>query len=323
MNIFMFDLNQYVKQTKQRRKLILGSFPAIHSFNYCLRDAYQDSAKIAELALKFDSMFQLDFIRTITDLVHECEVFGAKVEFPTMSPPHVVKPPFSDINQLVRSQKLLSSNRYDKYLESYRTIKGSTDTPLISSLTGPLTILGSLIPYTQLKASLQNEDGLIAAGIKAVASQSLILIEKLNQVTPDILMISDPLASFLEPEVFKNLLIPYYNLLSAHFCGSTVVHICGDITKLLPLLNTINCSGFSIDEMVDINNAIINIQSDKILLGNISPIKTMVKGSREKVKRETSVLNSLAIKHSNLVPATGCTLPHYTPLTNIKAFLEC
>lgn len=319
----MLDLNSYVKESEHPKKLILGSFPAIHNFNYSLSEAYQDPAKIADLALKFDSMLQLDFIRTITDLAHECEIFGAEVKFPPMSPPRVAKATFSDLNQLLNNQKIPHGYRYDKYLESYSIIKGSTATPLIASLTGPLTILGSLIPYTQLKDSLQNKESLkITDGIKVVVNQSLVLIEKLNKVAPDILMISDPLASFLEPEEFKDLLIPYYNLLFTHFCGSSVLHICGDITKLLPLLNTINCFGLSIDEMVDINNAISKIQSDKILFGNISPINTMVNGSREKIEKETRALITLAKKHSNFVPATGCTLPHYTPLTNIKTFLK-
>lgn len=316
----MFCLYKYV--TDKPRKLVLGSFPAIHSFDFPLKEAYMDSGKIVALTLKFDSMFKLDFVRTITDLAHESELYGSKIFFPPMDPPHIVKPAFTDFCHIKSPSVKIQNSRFYKYLESYKRIKEETSTPLIASLTGPLTILGSIIPYEKLKDKLYSKEYLeIENGLKVVSSLSLSLIERLNLVSPEIFMISDPLACFLEPEAFKNLLIPHYNLLFNAFSGSTILHICGDVASILPFIDKINCSGFSLDEKTNIEKALREISEKTIVFGNISPIDILVNGLTQEVQKETKYLNSLTKKYRNFVPAPGCTLPHYTPIANIKTFL--
>ena len=80
--------------------------------------------------------------------------------------------------------------------------------------------------------------------------------------------------------------------------------------------------GLSFDSMVDLPAVAPRVPSDVAIIGNIDPVRVMLRGDRETVRRETVALLKSLIDYENVIVSTGCDLPADTPLENIVEFVE-
>ncbi|NLX97889.1 MAG: hypothetical protein GXY83_17130 [Rhodopirellula sp.] len=108
---------------------------------------------------------------------------------------------------------------------------------------------------------------------------------------------------------------------SSHFrCPSRfwTRHVSGHIE---PMCRT-GVHGLSFDSMVDLPAVAPRVPSDVAIIGNIDPVRVMLRGDRETVRRETVALLKSLIDYENVIVSTGCDLPADTPLENIVEFVE-
>ena len=101
----------------------------------------------------------------------------------------------------------------------------------------------------------------------------------------------------------------------------TILHICGDTTRLLPAMGEIQVQGLSLDSMVNFPQAALKIPSDMLLIGNVDPVSVMVNETPEGVGRAVRKLLDDMAPYDNFVLSTGCDLPQETPLENLDAFM--
>ncbi|QNO16240.1 hypothetical protein HYG86_16410 [Alkalicella caledoniensis] len=318
------NLYEYCSNSERPLKMVLGSFPGIKLNNFTFKETYTDPYKMSKVALDFDSLFKLDFIRTITDLVFECEILGVYTNFPPMSHPFISRPIVNSNLDIAKVRyKLDKSQRFFIYKEAYRQVKEQTDTPLVASITGPLTILASLTSQDYFRYLMKNNDiDNIKLLLEIITNLSLDLVSQLNTIKPHCLMVSDPVASFLTPSQFNNFLLPALNQIFNQFKDMTILHICGDINSILNNVFMVKAQGISVDETLNIENVLTHAPAEKVILGNISPISTMLNKQPFDVELEAKELLKHTKQYSNFIPATGCTLPYKTPMENIKSFID-
>ncbi len=98
----------------------------------------------------------------------------------------------------------------------------------------------------------------------------------------------------------------------------TVLHICGKTKLALNEIADTSASGISIDSVVDIAEAKKIVGKKAAIVGNVSPIGSLLRGSPEKVEVEAKK----CIEKGVDVLAPGCGFSPLTPLENMKVFAK-
>ena len=94
------------------------------------------------------------------------------------------------------------------------------------------------------------------------------------------------------------------------------LHICGNITSLLPLIKQVNPDILDIDWMVDFKNAVDTFADTKTgISGNVDPVAVLLQGDSTIV--EKSIRECLSVDDSTFLIAAGCEVPIATPEENL------
>ena len=102
----------------------------------------------------------------------------------------------------------------------------------------------------------------------------------------------------------------------------TVVHICGDTTRILNSLAEYDYCGFELDQKTDAGMAKQTVGAGHVLFGNVDPSGVLALGTPGLVCEKTRELISIWKPGAQFVLNSGCALPSSTPAENICAFLE-
>lgn len=207
-------------------------------------------------------------------------------------------------------------------LDGIRILKlQNPDVPVIGNLTGPITLAASLIPENEFFRMLLR-DPTKAGKIIDIASQTIIGFGlAMEESGVDVITISDPTAcgKIIGPKIFEDILLlefqRIFREIKRHDVG-TILHICGNVTNLLPFIIATGADAFSIDSMMPIprvRQAILPMA----VMGNLSTL-LLAKGTPETVSDATRRV--LDQKVNILSPS--CGLDRRTPLKNIQAMCD-
>ncbi|NYT04254.1 MAG: MtaA/CmuA family methyltransferase [Candidatus Methanofastidiosa archaeon] len=219
-------------------------------------------------------------------------------------------------------EDILSKGRIPIMLEAIKIIKESIgeNVPIIAGAEGPVTIASGLVEVTTLmRWFIREKEGLleyIRYGTDAMISYANALLD----AGADIFAVLDPVASpeLINPRDFNDLIMPIYKNISREIKGDSILHICGDITAILPLIRESGFIGLSIEERTDMKEA-KDILGDKLkLIGNISSANTLLSGTYNEVYEECVT----ALDKGTDILAPGCGLAPMTPIKNCIAMID-
>jgi MtaA/CmuA family methyltransferase len=129
----------------------------------------------------------------------------------------------------------------------------------------------------------------------------------------------------VSPKMFDRFARPYQERLVKELAEEgifTVIHICGDTSKLFPLLAQYDFCGFELDYKSDAVAAKRTVGAHHVLFGNIDPSAVIACGSPETVREATRQLISVWKPGGNFILNAGCAIPPATPPENIFALIE-
>ena len=103
-----------------------------------------------------------------------------------------------------------------------------------------------------------------------------------------------------------------------------VLHVCGDTNRHLEeLCRTPNVEGLSLDAAVDFAGALKKTPGldAKTLMGNISPVDVLHRGTPGLVRDRVSALME-SMEGRPFILSSGCDMVPDTPLDNMEAFMQ-
>ena len=139
----------------------------------------------------------------------------------------------------------------------------------------------------------------------------------------DTVGIGDAIASQVSPEMYRQLILPAEKHLvrAVHEMGAYVrLHICGNITHLLPDFNELEADIVDVDHMVDMHLARQSLNAGVVLAGNIDPVAAVKQGTPDSIRR--AVMDTYTQAGNPHMPMAGCEIPPGTPNDNLKALCE-
>ncbi len=270
--------------------------------------------------------FGFDQLSAISDPYRETEGFGGTVRYVTDGVPRCTSPmeTTKDMTALRHPNPRVSTRMLDRVnaIREYKkscggeySIMGWVEGPAAEAadLRGVLNFLMDTIEDADFVCRLM--DRCVEVGVEFAAAQI--------DSGADTIGIGDAIASQLSPGFYESFIQPRERILvkSIQAKGALVrLHICGNITHLLPGIAGLGVDILDVDHMVDIVRVRQAVGNNVVISGNIDPVAGVKDGTPSSIREY--VKNTYAsVGHPYMVNA-GCEIPAKTPEDNLKALCE-
>lgn len=286
-----------------------------------------DHNVLVESNLHLLEMYDFDAVSVISDPYRETSAFGAKVTFNGDSSPMA--------NDMVLSideiKKMEIPNVYEcertldriKGVELFREKLGSPF-PIIGWIEGPLAESADLVGVSSILMDLIIEPDKVVALMQKCLELGKQFAKAQVEAGANIIGVGDAICSQISEELYKQFCLPLHKELFSyiHSLGAKVkLHICGNITHLLPDLSKTDVDILDIDWMVDMTEAYKYMGDDVMLCGNMDPVSIVMNGNSDSIISNYESLKN-KIPRKNWILMAGCEIPRDTPSENISLLRE-
>lgn len=137
----------------------------------------------------------------------------------------------------------------------------------------------------------------------------------------EIIGMGDAASSLVGPQIYEEFVFENHRKFfdSIHALGVPVrLHICGNITGILPWIGKLPIDLLDVDSMVPMDEVRAAVGPEMLVSGNIDPVRILRNGSPETVTNELAACRD-AVGGRRYAVAAGCEIPRDTPPANLEA----
>jgi uroporphyrinogen decarboxylase len=279
-----------------------------------------------------------DIIFVGCDNYYIAEGFGCVAELPSDETPHLVKPPLeriADVDDL-RVPDPLTDGRMPVMLEATRIVRKAVgdEVAIRTPGTGPFALasyfIGTqefLIEVGMAKAGMpESEPEAIHRALDLAADALISFGKACVDAGADLLHCGDSLAScdVISPADYEEWAFPYERkVLQAwkEYGAKTLLHICGDSSKVLDLYAQTGADIIEVDHKVDLALARRIVGDRACVIGNVDPVTVLLQGTPERVRAASQECLE-AGRGRGYVLGSGCVVPRITPIENVRAMVQ-
>jgi len=292
--------------------------------NHTYGEFASDYKVLVDCNIKALDYFDIDMVGLISDPYRETAAFGAPITFISEGVPRCEKliiKSWEDIQYLQRPDVCKCSRTMDRIKGAelfQKKLQGTV--PVIGWVEGPLAEACDLAGVSQMLMQLMMDPDFCNLLMDKCMDTAKDFAKAQIEAGCDIIGIGDAICSQIDPFTYDTFVKERHKELIAyiHSLGArTKLHICGDITHLLPSMKDLNTDILDLDYDVDIAYA-RSIVGDKVILcGNIEPV--LIQNSTAETVEQWS--KELIAKHGNerFILSAGCEITVGTPVENLMA----
>ncbi len=289
-------------------------------------DAHEDAEKMATLAEAGHTVIGFEAVRVPFDITAEAELFNCGIKAGDQKQqPSVIKHSVKDLEDLDKIRDYsLDESRVAKILEAVKILgeKYGDELPVIGSMIGPFS-LAQHINGDAWFGNLFTGEPIVAELLDFCADFNVAYAKAMVENGADTLAIIDPTASYelIGGEFYEKFALPYQKRLvdaMKELDVATVLHICGNTTNGLAIMEKTGVEGISVDQKVDIATAKGNVEN-ALIIGNIDPVAALWNGTPELVAEESKKILDAGVG----LLAPGCGIVSMTPNANLQKMVEC
>lgn len=303
----------------------------------------RDGLKMAEAQYGAWRVLGQDVVVAQSDNYYIAEGFGVILDFPDDALPVVRKPAITSLDEVCKLKvpNPLTEGRMPVYLEAIGALaKELGDSVAIRSPgTGPFSLASHLLGLenflVELALAHREPDGTRAGHLRKlleITTETLINFARAAlDAGAHIVQAGDSLASIdvISPQMYETWAYPYEKVFfeeigkhAAKYEGMTLLHICGDTTKALPLMAQTGADILELDYKVDLGTA-RNLVGDSVcLMGNLDPSAVLLQGTPGIVYEEAVKCIENAGLPGGFILGSGCEVAVDTPLENMQAMVR-
>ena len=270
--------------------------------------------------------FGFDQLSAISDPYRETQGFGGRITYVTDGVPRCTNPlsASKDLSVLLRPDPLVSTRMLDRInaIRAYKK-KYNRNYSVLGWVEGPAAEGADLRGVMNfLMDTIDDPDFLCILMDRCVEVGTAFALAQLH-AGADTIGIGDAIASQISAEFYEDYIQPREKTLvtSIQEHGGLVrLHICGNITHLLPGIADLEVDILDVDHMVDMVNVRKTVGSSVVISGNIDPVAGVLNGTPESI-RQYMRRTYESVGDPFMVNA-GCEIPPKTPTENLKALCE-
>lgn len=271
--------------------------------------------------------FGLDQLNTMSDPYRETQGFGAEIIFVRDGVPRCPHPPLEerkDLASLGHPDPLRSARMLDRVeaVRAYRRQFGGAYS-IMGWVEGPAAEAADLRGVTPFLIDLLDDEVFVGELMDRCAEVAVDFARAQVEAGAETIGIGDAIASQVSPSTYERLIQPREKRLvqALKAMGAIVrLHICGNITHLLPGIADLGIDIVDVDHLVDMRAARKALGEGVVLTGNIDPASGVRFGQPEAIRQ--TVLRTYAEVGNPYMVNAGCEIPSGTPAANLRALCE-
>ncbi|NLI61827.1 MAG: MtaA/CmuA family methyltransferase [Methanosarcinaceae archaeon] len=289
-------------------------------------EANEEPELIAGLAEAAHTVAGYEAVRVPFDITAEAEYFGCEIKPGTkVQQPSVIGHTIANLDDLEKHKEIKfgGDTRCDRIIESIKILaeKYGDELPIIGSMIGPFSLAQHLNGDNWFMGIMM-DDPVAEPLINHTTDFCIKYAEEMVKAGADTIVIIDPTASYelLGADFYNKFAVPYHKriveAMNKHDVP-VVLHICGDTTKGIGLMDSAGVHGISVDQKVNIKEAVANAEN-AVIIGNVDPVQVLWKGTPEQIKEASQK----AFDEGAKIIAPGCGIVSATPTENLKAIVQ-
>jgi MtaA/CmuA family methyltransferase len=299
----------------------------VHLISAALSSYYHDYRVLVAANLAVRQTFELDILQAISDPYREAVDFGLAVEFPEDGLPLCRVPLLVTPEQLrnLHAPNPATGRRMSDRLEGVQALRqqAGEEVPVMGWVEGALAEANVLRGDSALMLDFYDRPEWVEALLELTVGVEIAFARAQVAAGATIIGLGDAIASTLSPQMYEKYALPYEQRIftAVHAAGAlSRLHICGNTTRLLPLMARSGADIIDIDWMVDFRRAAAVFNGGPALCGNFDPVSVMLRGTPAAVT--AAVLDCQAVGREDrgrYFSAAGCEIPDGTPHANLLA----
>lgn len=319
-----------------------GNF-AIQAAGYDMMDCYTDGRKLAEAQARAWELIGQDAIVAQSEQYYMSEALGVKTRLVPGGLPVAEDYPVRELRDIGRLKvpDPYTDGRMYVYIEAVGLLaeRFGREVPIRAPGTGAFALAGHLMTPTELIVSIceaEADEDLDAQrrllDLMEITSECHYrFAEACVRAGATLVQSGDSLASLdmISPAIYEKYAYPYekrfferISRLKQTYSFAAILHICGNNTKIAPLLADTGCDILECDYKIDLAQY-VGLTGGKVCLqGNLNPAGRLLTGTPEEVRREAEAALRAA-QGARFILGSGCEVAPQTPVENLRALVAC
>ncbi|MEO1010899.1 MAG: uroporphyrinogen decarboxylase family protein, partial [Bacteroidota bacterium] len=280
---------------------------------------------LADANLRCLDDFDLDAVGLISDPYRETSAFGAKVIFKEEAVPvctEIIVKSIDDVIALKNPDVYKEERTLDRINGARALYKAvGTTTPIIGWVEGPLAEACDLAGVNETLLNVMMDPDFVKRLIDKIMATAKDFAKAQIEAGCTIIGVGDAICSQISAETYQEFVkekhAELFDFIQQN--GAKVkLHICGNITHLLPDIKETKPDIVDLDHLVDMEEAYHLLGDNIVRCGNLDPVSVVLRKNSEEVHTASKELCHKEIGRKFLFSA-GCEVPVQTPVANIKA----
>lgn len=302
---------------------ILMGFAAKHA-GIPFRDFCLNPEKMVQANLLCHKDFFTDIVTVMSDPFGEAMDHGLKVFFPENENPHALEEFWAD-TPTPDTLQMITNPQEGRMADRVHTIKLYADQvkgvcPIAGWVEGAVAEYCDLRNINSAMMDLAEEEPFMEGILEKITLQALHYIDLQIDAGADIIGVGDAACSLLGPRLYEKYAFPYEKAMveEIHRKGALAkLHICGNITSLLPKITELHADIVDVDWMVDYAHANQLLAGISAVNGNFDPVAVVCQGNSQII--HDAVHACLEQGSETCMISAGCEIPPNTPEENLLA----
>jgi len=288
-----------------------------------------DYRVLAEAQIATAERYDLDYVSAISDPAREAFDCGASVTFFEDQPPAI-----DEANALLADKGRLSSLRAPNPRESQRMgdrllavgllKREAGDRRLVEGwIEGPCAQAADLRGINNLMLDFYDDPPFVEELLEFVVAMEVEFARAQIDNGADSIGVGDAASSLVGPAIYERFIWPRQLRMvdAVRSMGAVVrLHICGDTRPLLSGMGRLGCEIVDLDYPAPMEMGRRAMGEAQVLLGNIDPVRVLLQGTPESVRKELEACWLQA--GPRYIVGAGCEVARGTPDANMRAMTE-
>lgn len=289
-------------------------------------DAHVNAEKMATLAEAGHTFIGFEAVRVPFDITAEAELFGCGIKIGDFKQqPSVIKHSVKSLEDIDKIKDYnLKKSRVSLILEAVRILsdKWGEELPIIGSMTGPFS-LAQHINGDDWFGNIFTGENIVPELLDLCSDFNAEYARAMVKNGADTIAIIDPTASYelIGGEFYEKFALPYQKKIvdaMKELDVATVLHVCGDTTNGLGIMDKTGVNGISVDQRVDVRIAKGNLEN-AVIIGNLDPVAVLWNGTPDDVAAASKKVLNAGIG----LLSPGCGIISMTPTANLQTMVRC
>jgi [methyl-Co(III) methanol-specific corrinoid protein]:coenzyme M methyltransferase len=285
-------------------------------------DAHVKADLMSGLSSACHTVLGFNAVNVPFDMAVEAEALGCKTVWKEgrTSIPQIAE--FGGEKITIHSgEGILEKGRFPVVLEAVEllTAEYGGTIPVIPFCEGPFTLACLVRGMNDMYRSLIRKPDQAKGILEQVTVVLIRYIDALIQRGADSVIVLDPNVMGLTEKHFNDLVLPWYREITARSSAPLILHICGNVTRILDSIPFSGFAAFSFDYPATSLRTVKERLAGRVgIIGSIPTVTHLLNGSREDVIQVSLEMVSGGVD----LLAPSCFTPPLAPLANLRALGE-